>query len=52
MYMLFNDIIFDIIHSVVICVHFLGTHMVNLVLSLKLGVIDWYQSGVDYRTYA
>ena len=38
MYMLFNNIVSDTIHSVVVCVDFLGTHMANLVLSLKLGV--------------
>ena len=35
---LFNNIVSDTIHSVVVCVDFLGTHMANLVLSLKLGV--------------
>ena len=38
MYTLFNNIVSDTIHSVVVCVDFLGTHMANLVLSLKLGV--------------
>jgi len=38
MYTLFNNIVFDTIYFVVVCVDFLGTHIVNLILSLKLGV--------------
>ena len=38
MYTLFNNIVFDTIHSVVVCVDFLDTHMASLVLFLKLGV--------------
>ena len=38
MYTLFNNIVSDTIHSIVVCVDFLGTHTANLVLSLKLGV--------------
>ena len=38
MYMLFNNIVSDTIHSNVVCVDSLGTHMVSLVLFLKLGV--------------
>ena len=38
MYTLFNNIVSDTIHSVVVCVDFLGTHMASLVLFLKLGV--------------
>jgi hypothetical protein len=41
-YTLFNNIVFDTIHSVVVCVDFLDTHMVNLVLFLKLGVTTSY----------
>ena len=32
------NIVSDILYSVVLCVDFLGTHMVSLVLFLKLGV--------------
>jgi len=35
MYMLFDNIVFDIIHSVVVCVDFLGTHITSLVLFFK-----------------
>jgi hypothetical protein len=47
MYTLFNNIVFDIIHSVVICVDFLGTHMVSLVLLFKTGCdnITWNRLG-------
>ena len=38
MYTLFNNIVSNTIHSVIVCVDFLGTHMANIVLSLKLGV--------------
>jgi hypothetical protein len=38
MYTLFNNIVSDTIHSIVVCVDFLGTHMASLVLFLKLGV--------------
>jgi hypothetical protein len=37
-YMLFNNIVSNTIHYVVVCVDFLGTHMTSLVLFLKLGV--------------
>ena len=37
-YTLFNNIVSDTIHSVVVCVDFLDTHMANLVLFLKLGM--------------
>ena len=40
MYMLFNNIVSDTIHSVVVCVDFLGTHIASLVLFLKLGVTN------------
>jgi hypothetical protein len=38
MYMLFNNIVSDTIHSVVVCVDFLGTHIASLVFFGKLGV--------------
>jgi hypothetical protein len=38
MYTLFNNIVSDTIHSVTVCVDFLGIHMASLVLFLKLGV--------------
>ena len=38
MYTLFNNIVFDTIHSIIVCVDFLDTHMANPVLSLKLSV--------------
>ena len=38
MYTLFNNIVSDTIHSVVVCVDFLGTHIASLVLFLKLDV--------------
>jgi hypothetical protein len=38
MYALFTNIVSDTIHSVVVCVDFLRTHMASLVLFLKLGV--------------
>jgi hypothetical protein len=38
--MLFNNIISDTIHSVVVCVDFLGTHMASLISFEKLGVIE------------
>jgi hypothetical protein len=44
---------FGIFYSIVVCVDFLGTHMTSLVLFFgKSGVTEWYQSGVDCRTYA
>ena len=52
MYMLFNSIVSDNIHSIVVYVDFLGTHIASLVFFRKLGTTDWYQSDVDYRTYA
>jgi type II secretory pathway component PulF len=38
MYTLFNNIVSDTIHSIVVCVDFLGTHMMSLVFFIKLGV--------------
>jgi hypothetical protein len=35
MYTLLNNIVFDIFHSVVVCVDFLGTHMTSLVLFFR-----------------
>jgi hypothetical protein len=46
------SIVSHIIYFVVVCVDFLGTHMAILVFFGKLGVTEWYQSGVDCRTYA
>ena len=40
-YTLFNNIVSDTIHSIVVCVDFLGTHMASLVLFLKLGVTEF-----------
>ena len=37
---LFNNIVSDIFHSIVVCVDFLGTHMVSLVFFVKLGATD------------
>jgi hypothetical protein len=53
MYTLYNNIVSNIFFHSEICVDFLGTHMMSLVLFFaKSGVTEWYQSGVDYRTYA
>jgi hypothetical protein len=35
MYTLLNNIVFDIFHSIVVCVDFLGTHMMSLVLFFR-----------------
>jgi hypothetical protein len=35
MYTLLNNIVFDIFHSVVVCVDFLGTHMTSPVLFFR-----------------
>jgi hypothetical protein len=35
MYTLLNNIVFDIFHSVVVCVDFLDTHMTSLVLFFR-----------------
>ena len=40
MYTLFNNIISDIFYYVVVCVDFLGTHMMSLVFFEKLGATD------------
>jgi hypothetical protein len=37
MYTSSHDTVFDILHSVIVCVDFLGTHMANLVLFFKTG---------------
>ena len=45
----------DTIHnlSAYVCDWFLDAHKIlHPILSLKLGVIDWYQSCVDYRMQA
>jgi hypothetical protein len=53
MYTLYNNIISDIFFHSDICVDFMGTHMISLVLFFeKPGVTEWYQSGVDCRMYA
>ena len=43
--MLFNTIVSDIFHSVVVCVNFLDTHMVSLVFFGKLGVTEYMSFG-------
>jgi len=40
MYTLSNNIVFDIFHSIVVCVDFLGTHMTSLVFFGKLDLTD------------
>ena len=39
MYMLFYNIVSDTIHSIIVCVDFLDTHMTSLVFFGNLGMI-------------
>ena len=47
----YDDTIYNL--SAYVCDWSLGSHKImHTILSLKSGVIDWYQSRVDYRTQA
>ena len=41
-----------LILPIFVAIDFLGSHIVYLVLSLKLGATKWYQSNADCRTQA